>query len=256
MGVVGGMVASCSFLIVFVQHYCLFIIPAVLLSTPCAKAMIPSIHYIHPSIHYIHPTSPTPTNTQQTTSPPQNKQDLWNSVAKFLESRGMLHEALEVAQDPDYRFDLSVQLGDLDSALGIAHSSDSETKWKQLAELALANGRLEVQGGVFRGGGWGVMGVGCFAVGVGVLWGWGVLRWGWGVLWCICIHHWCVCVNVGDDACVYKPSQHTSLSTHATLSTHNPLTQPLNRLQSSVSYVPRISQACSSSTVPGAAYQA
>jgi coatomer subunit beta' len=39
-----------------------------------------------------------------------------NSVARFLESRGMLEDALEVATDADYRFDLSVQLGRLDVA--------------------------------------------------------------------------------------------------------------------------------------------
>lgn len=57
----------------------------------------------------------------------------------------MLEEALEVAQDPDYRFDLAVQLGDLDTALGIAQTSDSESKWKQLVEFVLANGRLDVR---------------------------------------------------------------------------------------------------------------
>ncbi|OAY85461.1 Coatomer subunit beta'-1 [Ananas comosus] len=39
-----------------------------------------------------------------------------NSVARFLESRGMLEDALEIAIDPDYRFDLAVQLGRLDDA--------------------------------------------------------------------------------------------------------------------------------------------
>ncbi|CAH1446612.1 unnamed protein product [Lactuca virosa] len=33
------------------------------------------------------------------------------SVAHFLESRGMIDEALEVATDPDYRFELAIQLG-------------------------------------------------------------------------------------------------------------------------------------------------
>lgn len=39
-----------------------------------------------------------------------------SSVAHFLESRGMLEEALEIATDPDYRFDLAVQLGKLEVA--------------------------------------------------------------------------------------------------------------------------------------------
>ncbi|XP_062073268.1 coatomer subunit beta'-1-like [Humulus lupulus] len=41
------------------------------------------------------------------TIPPEHH----NSVARFLESRGMLDDALEVATDPDYKFDLAIQLG-------------------------------------------------------------------------------------------------------------------------------------------------
>lgn len=38
------------------------------------------------------------------------------SVAHFLESRGMIEDALEVATDPDYRFELAIQLGKLEIA--------------------------------------------------------------------------------------------------------------------------------------------
>lgn len=38
------------------------------------------------------------------------------SVARFLESRGMVEDALEVATDPDYRFELAIQLGKLEIA--------------------------------------------------------------------------------------------------------------------------------------------
>jgi len=37
-------------------------------------------------------------------------------VAHFLESRGMQEDALEVATDPNYRFDLAVHLEQLDIA--------------------------------------------------------------------------------------------------------------------------------------------
>jgi len=40
----------------------------------------------------------------------------YTSVARFLESRGMIEDALEVATDPDYRFDLAIQLGRLEVA--------------------------------------------------------------------------------------------------------------------------------------------
>lgn len=36
-----------------------------------------------------------------------------SSVARFLESRGNIAQALEVATDPDYRFELAIQLGKL-----------------------------------------------------------------------------------------------------------------------------------------------
>ncbi|XP_074561524.1 coatomer subunit beta'-1-like isoform X1 [Curcuma longa] len=67
-----------------------------------------------------------------------------NSVAHFLESRGMIEDALEVATDPNYRFDLSVQLGQLEIAKEIATEVQSESKWKQLGELAMSTGKLEM----------------------------------------------------------------------------------------------------------------
>lgn len=68
-----------------------------------------------------------------------------NNVAKFLEGRGFPEQALEVATDPDYRFELAVQLGDLDVALSIVETSESEGKWRQLGELAMSAGKLDVR---------------------------------------------------------------------------------------------------------------
>ncbi|KAK8366877.1 hypothetical protein V6Z12_A02G147800 [Gossypium hirsutum] len=64
-----------------------------------------------------------------------------NSVAHFLESRGMIEDALEVATDPDYRFDLAMQLDKLEIAKEIATEAQSESKWKQLGELAMSTGK-------------------------------------------------------------------------------------------------------------------
>ncbi|PWZ15609.1 Coatomer subunit beta'-1, partial [Zea mays] len=66
----------------------------------------------------------------------------YGSVAHFLESRGMLEEALEIATDADYKFDLAVQLGKLEVAKAIAIEAQSESKWKQLGELAMSTGKL------------------------------------------------------------------------------------------------------------------
>ncbi|KAK4762934.1 hypothetical protein SAY86_008702 [Trapa natans] len=65
-----------------------------------------------------------------------------NSVAHFLESRGMVEDALEVATDPDYRFGLAIQLGRLEIAKEIAIEVQGESKWKQLGELAMSTGKL------------------------------------------------------------------------------------------------------------------
>jgi hypothetical protein len=45
-----------------------------------------------------------------------NSNNLIDSVARFLETRGMFEDALNVATDPDYKFELAVQLGKLDVA--------------------------------------------------------------------------------------------------------------------------------------------
>ena len=48
------------------------------------------------------------------------------SVARFLESRGMVEDALEVATDSDYRFELAIQLGKLQIAQVILSSVSSK----------------------------------------------------------------------------------------------------------------------------------
>lgn len=70
--------------------------------------------------------------------------DQLNSVARFLEAQGRTEDALRVATDPDYKFDLAVQLGRLEVAQEIAVQAQSEVKWKQLGELALSAGKLDL----------------------------------------------------------------------------------------------------------------
>lgn len=75
---------------------------------------------------------------------PTIPKEQYNSVARFLESRNMLVEALAIVTDPDYKFDLAVRLGELEVAKDIAEKSQSESKWKQLGELAMSSGKLDV----------------------------------------------------------------------------------------------------------------
>lgn len=65
-------------------------------------------------------------------------------VAHFLEKQGFKKQALAVSSDPEHRFDLAIQLGDLDTAYGLAKESGSEQKWKQLAELATSQAKFDL----------------------------------------------------------------------------------------------------------------
>ncbi|EPQ58853.1 coatomer protein [Gloeophyllum trabeum ATCC 11539] len=78
---------------------------------------------------------------------PTIPKDQRNKVARFLEGRDLKELALQVATDPDQKFDLAIQLDDLDTALGIARSvpeSEAESKWKALGDRALAVWRFDL----------------------------------------------------------------------------------------------------------------
>ena len=70
--------------------------------------------------------------------------DKHDKLARFLESQGHMEQALSLARDADHKFDLAVQLGNLDMAEDIATEAGEETKWQQLSELALGNHDLEL----------------------------------------------------------------------------------------------------------------
>ncbi|XP_030600997.1 coatomer subunit beta' isoform X2 [Archocentrus centrarchus] len=57
-------------------------------------------------------------------------------VAHFLEKQGFRQQALAVSTDPEHKFELALQLGELKTAYQLALNAESEQKWKQLAELA------------------------------------------------------------------------------------------------------------------------
>lgn len=67
-----------------------------------------------------------------------NKRDQYERVAQFLESLGYLPQALEVTVDPEHKFDLAVQLGELAVAHEMAKKLNQDHKWKQLGDLALS----------------------------------------------------------------------------------------------------------------------
>ena len=65
-----------------------------------------------------------------------------NRIARFLEAQGLKEEALEVATDPDLKFELAVALNQLQVAFAIAQEADSEQKWHALGDLAVQQGRF------------------------------------------------------------------------------------------------------------------
>lgn len=67
---------------------------------------------------------------------PTVPKDQCTRVAHFLEKQGFKQQALVVTNDQEHKFDLALQLGELKVAYEIAKESDSEQKWKMLAEMA------------------------------------------------------------------------------------------------------------------------
>jgi coatomer subunit beta' len=76
----------------------------------------------------------------------------YTKVARFLESQGFKEEAFAVTTDPDHKFDLALELGQI----GVAHELLQETpeedkdstetlgKWKRLSDAALKDTNLEL----------------------------------------------------------------------------------------------------------------
>ena len=64
--------------------------------------------------------------------------DQKNKIARFLEGQGYKEMALEVATDPEHRFDLALALNNLPVALEIAREANAEHRWKTVGDAALA----------------------------------------------------------------------------------------------------------------------
>ncbi|KEF59017.1 uncharacterized protein A1O9_03860 [Exophiala aquamarina CBS 119918] len=63
--------------------------------------------------------------------------DQLNKIARFLEAQGHKELALDVATDPEHRFELALGLNNLTVALEIARESDIQAKWSAVADKAL-----------------------------------------------------------------------------------------------------------------------
>ncbi|PAA65657.1 hypothetical protein BOX15_Mlig008776g2, partial [Macrostomum lignano] len=65
-------------------------------------------------------------------------------VAHFLEKQGFKAQALAVTTDPEHKFELALQLGDLATAKQICCEAESEQKWKLLADAATRHNDLQL----------------------------------------------------------------------------------------------------------------
>ncbi|KAF0975489.1 hypothetical protein FDP41_005483 [Naegleria fowleri] len=77
---------------------------------------------------------------------PQIPQEEYNRLAKFLDAQGYKELALQVTRDDEHRFEIALQLNDLNNAYEIIKVSKSalETKWKQLGQLALSQSNIQL----------------------------------------------------------------------------------------------------------------
>jgi len=58
--------------------------------------------------------------------------------------QGFKQQALQVSTDPEHRFDLALQIGDLQTALELARESENPQKWSQLADVATNQNQFEL----------------------------------------------------------------------------------------------------------------
>lgn len=58
-------------------------------------------------------------------------------VARFLDDQGELELALDLATDPDHRFDLAIRLGKLDVAMDLARDGGPQSRFQTVGDAAL-----------------------------------------------------------------------------------------------------------------------
>lgn len=68
---------------------------------------------------------------------PEVPADQMSKIARFLEAQGHKELALEVATDPEHRFELALSLNNLAVALELAREADMQAKWSAVADKAL-----------------------------------------------------------------------------------------------------------------------
>ena len=78
------------------------------------------------------------------------QEDQKNKIARFLEGQGYKEQALEVATDPEHRFELALSLDELDIALDLARKADIEHKWRTVGDAALSAWKMALAEECFK----------------------------------------------------------------------------------------------------------
>lgn len=68
---------------------------------------------------------------------PSIPKDQLNKIARFLEGQGHKELALEIATDPEHKFELALSLQEINIAVELAREADVEHKWKTVGDAAL-----------------------------------------------------------------------------------------------------------------------
>ena len=66
------------------------------------------------------------------------------SIIAYLQKKGYPEIALHFVQDPNTRFDLAIECGNLDVALEVARTSGRDESWNRLANQALKQGNFKI----------------------------------------------------------------------------------------------------------------
>ena len=67
-----------------------------------------------------------------------------SKLAKFLEQNGQKEMAFQLTPDLDHKFELAIQLNQVDEARNIAERQESQEKWRKVGDIALKSGQFEL----------------------------------------------------------------------------------------------------------------
>ena len=68
----------------------------------------------------------------------------FNQLARFLDQQNLKEQAFSIVTDQEHKFDLALQLGKVDIAYLLADKSNQILKLRQVGDVALQQGKIEL----------------------------------------------------------------------------------------------------------------